>query len=148
MAALAHSAFLDQPLIDQMNRRNVAMITTLASFEQANDSSATALVAQARGAIAGGVPIVFGTDAGVLPHGSNAQEFAALARAGVAPAAAIRAATLHAARLLGIADSVGRLESGLLADIIAVRGDPLSDTGVLSRVVFVMQRGRIVVTPQ
>ena len=147
VAALANSAFLDQPLIDLMKSRGVVMIPTLASFEQANDSSATALVGRARQAIEQGVPIVFGTDAGVLPHGSNAREFAALARAGVAPAAAIRAATLDAARLLGLADSVGRLERGLLADIIAVPGDPLADVTVLERVILVMQRGRVVVTP-
>jgi imidazolonepropionase-like amidohydrolase len=96
-------------------------------------------------AIAHGARIVFGTDTGVIAHGTNAVEFEALQRAGVTPQAAIRAATVDAARLLGLADSVGALERGYVADIIAVPGDPLRDTAVLERVSFVMQGGRVIV---
>src|SRR6185503_20132420 len=71
-------------------------------------------------AIKDGVKIAFGTDTGVSDHGKNAQEFALLVKAGLTPAAAIRAATLDAATLLDRASRIGSLEAGKEADIIAV----------------------------
>src|SRR6185503_8266406 len=67
-----------------------------------------------------GVPLVFGTDGGVLPHGSNAQELVALTRAGIAPLEALRAATVNAARAYQLADSLGAIAPGMIADFIAV----------------------------
>jgi imidazolonepropionase-like amidohydrolase len=88
-----------------------------------------------------GVKIAFGTDAGVSKHGRNADEFELMVKHGMPPAAAIKAATLNAADLLGIAAEAGSIEAGKRADMIAVSGDPLSDITVLKRVSFVMKDG-------
>ncbi|MDX1625161.1 MAG: amidohydrolase family protein [Wenzhouxiangellaceae bacterium] len=92
---------------------------------------------------AAGVRIAFGTDCGVCYHGTNAQEFGYMVEAGMAPADALRAATVHAAELLGVRDEAGTLETGRWADIIAVSGNPLEDVGVLTDVRFVMKGGEI-----
>lgn len=91
-----------------------------------------------------GVPIAFGTDAGVSKHGRNADEFELLVRFGLTPMEAIEAATVNAADLLGVSDIAGTLEPGKSADIIAVKGDPLADIKVLKSVNFVMARGTVV----
>ncbi|HEY0324580.1 MAG TPA: amidohydrolase family protein [Allosphingosinicella sp.] len=90
-----------------------------------------------------GVRIAFGTDAGVSMHGRNADEFPLMVQHGMTPEQAIVAATVNAADLLGLSDEVGTLEPGRVADIVAVRGDPLSDVGVLRNINFVMSRGRV-----
>jgi imidazolonepropionase-like amidohydrolase len=97
-------------------------------------------------AIAEGVRIGFGTDAGVFPHGENAKEFAVYVRLGMPPLEALRAATLHAADLLGVSDR-GAIEAGRLADLVAVPGDPLQDITATERVRWVMMGGRVVREP-
>lgn len=92
---------------------------------------------------AAGVRVAFGTDCGVCPHGQNAKEFQYMVEAGMSPADAIRSATIKAAELLGQQDQLGRIQPGLLADLIAVEGDPLNDIGVLMDVRFVMRDGRV-----
>jgi imidazolonepropionase-like amidohydrolase len=94
-----------------------------------------------------GVPIVFGTDSGVSPHGENAREFSLMVAGGMPPMEAIRSATGIAAGFLGIDDRVGTLTTGLLADVIAVAGDPLADISVLEDVRFVMKEGVIYKQP-
>jgi imidazolonepropionase-like amidohydrolase len=91
-----------------------------------------------------GVKMAFGTDGGVYPHGDNARQFAHMVKYGMTPREAIRAATVHAADLLGWSDRVGSLEPGKLADVIAVGGDPLADVRQLERVLFVMKGGEVV----
>lgn len=91
-----------------------------------------------------GVPIAFGTDAGVSKHGRNADEFELMVKFGMSPMEAISAATVNAADLLGISDVAGTLEPGKTADLIAVKGDPLKDVKVLKKVDFVMARGAVV----
>jgi imidazolonepropionase-like amidohydrolase len=88
-----------------------------------------------------GVKIAFGTDAGVSKHGRNADEFELMVKHGMPPGAAIEAATMNAARLLGVDAEVGSLEIGKAADIIAVTGDPTKDVAVLKSVQFVMKGG-------
>lgn len=88
-----------------------------------------------------GVKVAFGTDTGVSSHGDNAQEFALLVKAGLTPAAAIRAATLDAATLLGRTETLGSIEPGKDADLVAVARSPLEDVTELERVRFVMRRG-------
>ncbi len=88
-----------------------------------------------------GVPIAFGTDAGVFKHGENAREFVYMAETGYPPMDAIRSATSVNARVLGMEDLIGAIEPGLLADIIAVDGDPLRDIETLRDVRFVMKDG-------
>jgi imidazolonepropionase-like amidohydrolase len=96
-----------------------------------------------RKAVPAGVKIAFGTDAGVSKHGRNADEFELMVKHGMTPAAAIQAATVNAADLLGLADQVGTLEVGKSADVIAVTGDPLKDVSVLKTVGFVMKEGKV-----
>jgi imidazolonepropionase-like amidohydrolase len=92
-----------------------------------------------------GVKIAFGTDAGVSKHGRNADEFEIMVKYGMPPVEALKAATVNAADLLGLASEVGTIETGKSADIIAVSGDPLQDMTVLKKVDFVMARGDVIV---
>ena len=91
-----------------------------------------------------GVKIAFGTDAGVSKHGRNADEFELMVKYGMSPVEAIKAATVNAADLLGLASEIGTIETGKSADIIAVTGDPVADVRVLKSVGFVMARGEII----
>jgi imidazolonepropionase-like amidohydrolase len=88
-----------------------------------------------------GLPIGFGTDAAVVPHGENAREFVSRVRLGQSPMAAIESATRVAAAIIGWSDRVGTIEPGKFADVIAVAGDPLRDITELERVIFVMKGG-------
>jgi imidazolonepropionase-like amidohydrolase len=97
-----------------------------------------------RKAYPAGVRIAFGTDAGVSRHGRNADEFELMVRHGMPASAAIQAATVNAAELLGLSSEIGTIERGKSADLIAVEGDPLADVTVLKRVPFVMARGKVV----
>jgi imidazolonepropionase-like amidohydrolase len=93
-------------------------------------------------AIKAGVKIACGTDAPAIPHGDNAKELWAMVDRGMTPLQAIQAATLTSAELIDV-DDRGRLEPGLLADIIAVPGDPLADIEVTQDVRFVMKGGEV-----
>lgn len=142
---LAHAAYLDSGTAVQMRTRGMFMIPTLASLVGSDSSAAAlALLRATNSAYRSGVTLVFGTDGGVLPHGENAREFFAMMQAGVPLPDAIRAATIGAAAAFGLADSVGTIAPGMVADIIAVDGDPLRDPTALQRVRFVMSRGRVV----
>jgi imidazolonepropionase-like amidohydrolase len=110
--------------------------------EKAN-AAASSVNTTFRHAVEHGVKIGFGTDAGVYPHGQNAREFELMVKDGASPALALRAATSADAELLGIADKVGSLEKGKLADIVAVPGDPFADISAMRKVFFVMKEGRI-----
>ncbi|MEO6724687.1 MAG: amidohydrolase family protein [Blastocatellia bacterium] len=88
-----------------------------------------------------GVPVAFGTDAAVYPHGLNAHEFAVYVKLGMTPLQAIQTATVHASKLLGWEDCIGAIEAGKFADLIAVDGDPTKDVTELERVKWVMKGG-------
>ncbi len=94
-------------------------------------------------AVAAGVKIAFGTDAGVYPHGDNAKQFHYMVKFGMTPAGAIRAATSSAADLIDRAHDVGTLEAGKFADLIAVTANPLERVEVLEHVSFVMKGGKV-----
>jgi imidazolonepropionase-like amidohydrolase len=94
-----------------------------------------------RKAYAAGVKIAFGTDSGVSVHGENAREFELMVEGGMPPMKAIQAATLEAARLLKIDDRLGTLEPKKIADIVAVKGDPIQDITATRDVIFVMKQG-------
>lgn len=94
-------------------------------------------------AVTMGVPLAFGSDSGVYPHGINARQFAYMVQWGMTPAQAIRAATLDAAKVIGHEDEVGTIAPGKFADMIAVKGDPLADVRVLENVAHVMKGGSI-----
>jgi len=92
-----------------------------------------------------GVKMIFGTDAGVYPHGQNARQFAWMVKYGMTPLEAIRAATLVNAELLRMTGQIGTLKPGAFADVIAVQGDPLADVRTLEHPVWVMKGGSIAV---
>lgn len=94
-------------------------------------------------AVAAGVKIAFGTDAGVYPHGDNAKQFMYMVKFGMTPAGAIRAATSSAADLIDRARDEGTVEAGKFADVIAVNANPLEDVRVLEHVGFVMKGGKV-----
>jgi len=94
-----------------------------------------------------GVKICFGTDVGAFEHGTSAREFIKMVEYGMQPIDAIRSATVRAAELLRMDKQLGNLESGKLADIIAVDGNPLNDIKALTRVTFVMKDGKVFKSP-
>jgi len=100
-----------------------------------------------RAAHAAGVKMLFGTDAGVYPHGDNARQFATMVEWGMTPAEAIRAATSDAAIALNRTDDVGQLTPGHYADIVAVAGDPTKDVRLLQHPVWVLKGGQVVTGP-
>jgi len=97
-----------------------------------------------RKAAKAGVKIVFGTDAGVYPHGWNANQFPYMVRYGLTPMQAIQAATINAAELMRWEKNVGSIEPGKYADMIAVEGDVLADIALLEKVQKVMKGGAII----
>ena len=90
-----------------------------------------------------GIKIAYGTDSGVSKQGDNAKELYYMVRGGMTEMEAIRSATVIASEMLGINDKLGSIESGKLADIIAVKGNPIKDISFLQEVVFVMKEGKI-----
>jgi imidazolonepropionase-like amidohydrolase len=95
----------------------------------------------------GGVKIAFGTDSGVSAHGDNAKEFGLLVAAGLTPMDAIKTATVNGADNLGKSDTIGAIEPGKYADIVAVDGDPLANIDALLDVDFVMKEGVVYKAP-
>jgi len=95
-------------------------------------------------AVKAGVKMIFGTDAGVYPHGTNARQFAVMVRWGMTPLQAIQAATWNAAQALDRDQDVGAIAVGRYADLIAVSGNPLADVTALEHVGFVMKGGEVV----
>jgi len=158
--SIEHGTFASPATIQLMRQRGTTLVPTLMAFvgirERLGRNIYTPLVESkvrmtlevvgraARLAHAAGVPVVFGTDAGVYEHGRNAGEFVELVeRAGLTPAQALASATTGAAHLLGLDNEIGRIAPGFSADLIAVEGDPLADPRVLQHVGFVMVRGHV-----
>ena len=155
--SIDHGSFIDEQTIALFKERGAYLVPTMmapiAALDQARrgDRPATSLVKAEEAAAAmleshkrafrSGVKVAFGTDSGVSKHGINAQEFKLMVDAGMTPMAAIQAATVNAADLLGRSASIGTLEKGKDADIIAVSGSPLDDVTRLENVGFVMRRG-------
>ncbi len=154
VASIEHGSMLTDEIIAEMKARGTYLVPTT-YLVGAIDLNALPPPIRAKAeyvlplaiesvkkAVAAGVKIAFGTDAAVYPHGDNAKEFAALVDRGMTPIEAIRAATVNAADLLGV-DDRGRIAPGLLADLIAVPGNPLEDVRVLEDVRFVMRGGQV-----
>ena len=91
-----------------------------------------------------GVPLAFGTDSGIAPHGLNARQFAYYVRYGLTPVQAIQSATRWSAELMRWEDRVGTVAPGLFADLVAVPGDPTDDVSLLDDVPFVMKNGTVI----
>ncbi len=101
-------------------------------------------IAAFRMAMAAGTPICVGGDVGVFAHGTNAREMEQMAAAGMAPPAVLIAATSGNARYFHLGDRLGRVKAGMLADLVAVTGDPTRDIGAVRHVVLVMKGGAVV----
>lgn len=152
--SVEHGIGLDDATAQEMARRGTYFVPTLMVYQPPRSDARTSMAASAgapemsqraiQRAIRHGVPIAFGTDAGVgWPHGANAREFQLLVTAGLTPSQALATATTAGAANLGLGDQIGRIAPGFLADIIAVRADPLADPAALETVDFVMKSGRI-----
>jgi len=94
-------------------------------------------------AVKAGVKMVMGSDAAIYPHGDNAKQLSRMVKYGMTPLQALQATTMNAAALLRQERDLGQLKEGFLADIIAVKGDPLADITVLEKVRFVMKDGKV-----
>ncbi len=157
--SIEHGTFLQDDTMLEMRRKHVYLVPTMsASYwtTEKVESYPAVIAAKVRAAAAQhqqmlqhavklGVPIAMGTDAAVGPHGSNAIEFWLMVKNGMTPAQALITATANGADLLGVADQVGTLQAGKLADIVAVPGDPLADIQATQHPIFVMKDGVIYV---
>lgn len=160
VTSIEHGTYLDDEAIALFKQHGAYLVPTITAGKSTADSAkiagyypeivtAKALVvgtfiqASFAKAYKAGVKIAFGTDAGVFPHGKNWVEFVYMTEAGMPAMAAIQAATVSAADLLGVTDMLGSIEPGKLADIIAVEGNPLEDISSMGRVKFVMKDGTV-----
>jgi len=158
--SIEHGSFLDDEALDMMKQRGTYLVPTLMAVQGLQEKldrgiyMPPAIETKARAAIAAlhstfqramakGVKIGLGTDAGVYPHGRNAEEFHQMVDLGMKPVDALKAGTSSDAELLGLADKIGTLEAGKLADIVAVPGDPTQSIRQTEHVLFVMKEGVI-----
>jgi imidazolonepropionase-like amidohydrolase len=140
---IAHGGFTSKTTVAEMAKRRVYQIPTLFSLKgSVSPDVYDKLQKHLAAAVRDGLPIAFGTDAGVIKHGENAKEFAELSALGLKPIDALRTATLEAANAVGLGGQIGTLKTGAFADIIAVEGNPLTDLTALQKVKFVMKAGR------
>jgi imidazolonepropionase-like amidohydrolase len=157
--SIEHGSFLTEATLKLMKAKGVYLVPTRMAVYWTNkgaDSYPPQIAAKARAAAAAhekmfrtalqvGVPIAFGTDSGVSPHGMNAMEFGLMTDLGMAPSAALLAGTREAAKLLGVDSDSGTLEAGKRADIVAVPGNVLQNIKSTEHPLFVMKGGMVVV---
>jgi len=153
-ASIEHGTLMDDEGRALMRQHATYLVPTLeirdcvgenypAEFVSKAQQIMSAQLANFRKAVEAGVKIGFGTDIGVCRFGTNAREFSLMVENGMTAMQAIQAATTADADLLGVSAKLGSITKGKLADIIAVRGDPLQDVRLLEDVRFVMKEGRI-----
>jgi imidazolonepropionase-like amidohydrolase len=157
--SIEHGSFLDDEALRMMKDRGTYLVPTLMAAETVSGSNskyqfppeiaakghaaAAAHTAMMKKAIAMGVKIAFGTDSGVSAHGLNAQEFGLMVDRGLTPAASLRAGMIEAATLLGLEKTIGTIEAGKAADLVAASGDVLANIKATEHVVFVMKGGTV-----
>ena len=159
--SIEHGSFLTEQTMKLMKERGTYLVPTCLAGYTVNKDADTfppLIGEKARAAYAAhsaafrmalrlGVPIAFGTDSGVSPHGQNATEFSLMVDLGMSPAAALLSATREASKLLGIDDETGSVVAGKFADLVAVPGDVLADIKATEKPLFVMKQGTVVVAP-
>jgi imidazolonepropionase-like amidohydrolase len=155
VASIDHANQLGDETMRLMREKQIFAVPTFTIFDYFAEHAATASQAarehtmsdlhqkEFRKQIAAGVPMTVGSDVGPFPHGTQAREFVLMVKYGMSPLAVIQADLINGAKLLGWDGQIGALESGYLADIIAVAGDPLRDISALENVSFVMKGGVI-----
>ena len=155
--SIEHGSFLDDEAFDLMRKKGTYFVPTPLPciMQRLRDAKAPTTIIQKaaaadgkaletlKRAIAKNARIAFGSDAAVCPHGTQLNQFEIFVKSGMKPLAAIRTATSVDAALLGVPDR-GTLESGKLADVVAVPGDPSRDIAVMEKVFFVMKGGAVV----
>ena len=151
--SIEHGTFLNDETLRLMREKGTYLVPTLSVRSGIAEAKFPPLVRQkadlamqsqdslVRRALAMGVKIALGTDAAVYPHGDNALEFVLMVADGMPVAQALHAGTSTAADLLGLANKIGTLENGKIADLVAVPGNPLDDIKVTQSVFFVMKEG-------
>lgn len=156
--SVEHGTYMTEEIMGLMKQRGIYLVPTITAGRGVADSAkkpgyypdivtpkALAIGSRIQATFAkaykAGVPIAFGTDAGVYRHGKNWLEFVYMTEAGMPAMETIQAATVKAADLIGISDILGTIEKNKLADIIAVEGDPLKDINMMGRVKFIMKDG-------
>jgi imidazolonepropionase-like amidohydrolase len=156
--SIEHGSFLTTATLQLMKQKGVYLVPTRLALVWTvghADGYPAKIGAKARAAGAShdamfrnalriGVPIAFGTDAAVSPHGINAQDFGNMVDLGMTPSAALLSSSQGAAKLLGIDGETGTLEAGKFADIVALPGDVLQDIRATEKPVFVMKQGVVV----
>jgi imidazolonepropionase-like amidohydrolase len=143
--SVEHSFGADDKTLKPMKGKDIFLVPTL-SIAQRKDSETRKLREQHKAferAIELGTPVACGTDVGGVPHRFAARDFSYMVKVGMSPAAAIESATVNTARLFRLDQDVGTVEAGKLADLIAVKVDPLADIAALEEIDFVMKSGRI-----
>ncbi len=160
VASVEHGTYMDKNTMALMRKQGTYFVPTISAGKWAAEKAAIAgffpeLVRPKAATIGSkiqqtfaeaykaGVKIAFGTDAGVFEHGQNWREFIYMTEAGMPALEAILSATIEGAKLLGVADELGSIKAGKIADIIAVPGDPLADIQQMGQVSFVMKAGQI-----
>jgi imidazolonepropionase-like amidohydrolase len=158
--SIEHGSFLDDEALDMMKQHGTYLVPTLMAIQGLQErfdrgtyvppaiaakahAAMDAIHSTFQRALAKGVKIGLGTDAGVYPHGRNPEEFHQMVDLGMKPIDALKAGTSADAELLGISDKTGSLEAGKLADVVAVSGDPMQNIRVTEKVFFVMKEGVI-----
>jgi imidazolonepropionase-like amidohydrolase len=158
--SIEHGTYMDKEIIKLMRKHDVYYVPTILAgnfvAEKAKIDGYFPDIVRPKAAAIGpliqqtfarahenGVLIAFGTDSGVSPHGDNAQEFALMVQAGMSEMDAILSATINAAKLLKIDKELGTITQGKLADLVAVKGNPLDDISLMEKIHFVMKDGTV-----
>ncbi|HXY31098.1 MAG TPA: amidohydrolase family protein [Gemmatimonadaceae bacterium] len=163
VASIEHGSLIDDEGIRMMKEHGTYLVADIfngdyidsvgkktgwdAEIMRKNEETTDAQREGFRKAVAAGVAMAFGTDAGVYPHGQNARQLPYMVRFGMTPMGALQAATISAAKLIGWDDRIGSISPGKYADLIAVEGGGLGDLSRFSRVSFVMKSGVVVKGP-
>ncbi len=159
--SVEHGTYMTEEVMDLMIKNNTYYVPTISAGEFVAEKSlidnyfpdivrpkaasvgpqigSTFSIASKRG-----VKIAFGTDAGVQPHGTNWKEFYYMVKYGMSEMKAIKAATINTAELLNIDSSLGSIEVGKIADLVAVNNSPLKDISIMKDVAFVMKEGEVI----